>query len=274
MRRGWFVILLALSLAACGDPREAANRMAGQAGFTATNIQTTPFRLRAYRRAARAETLRIYIEGDGHAWRTIDTPSDDPTPWAPIALDLATRDPDQAVAYLARPCQYVRDDPACDVSDWTGSRYSEAVVGSMNQALDSLKRDAGAQRLDLVGFSGGGAIAALIAMRRADVVSLRTVAANLDTAAWTEAHGISPLTGSLNPADTAKLLANLPQVHFVGAEDSNVGLSVTRAFVQRIGPSRCVRVQVEPGLEHTGDWAARWPALLGVTPVCETGPGR
>lgn len=274
MRRAWAVLLLVLTLAACADPREAANRIAERAGLTATDIQTTPFRLRAYRRVARAETLRVYIEGDGHAWRTIDMPSDDPTPWAPVALDLAARDPSPGFAYLARPCQYVRGDPACEVSDWTDSRYSETVVRSVDQALDRLKRDAGAQRLELVGFSGGGAIAALIAMRRIDVASLRTVAANLDTAAWIEAHGVSPLVGSLNPADTAPLLANLPQVHFVGAEDSNVGLLVTRAFVTRIGPTRCVRVWVMPGLEHTGDWAARWPALLAVTPVCEAGTRR
>ncbi len=274
MKRGWAALLLALTLAACSDPRQAADRIAAQAGFTATDIQTTPFRLRAWRRPGQDVTLRVYIEGDGHAWRTIDTPSDDPTPWAPVALDLAARDPGQAVAYLARPCQYVRDDPACEVADWTDRRYSEAVVRSVDQALDSLKREAGAHRLELVGFSGGGAIAALAAMRRTDVASLRTVAANLDTAAWTAAHGVSPLTGSLNPADTAPLLADLPQVHFVGAEDSNVGLAVTRAFVRRIGPTRCVRVQVEPGLEHTGDWAARWPALLALMPVCEAGTGR
>jgi hypothetical protein len=44
-------------------------------------------------------------------------------------------------------------------------------------------------------------VASLVAARRHDVVRLVTVAGNLDHLAWTTLHGVSPLTGSLNPAD-------------------------------------------------------------------------
>lgn len=258
-------------LAACGDPRAAAGDIARRAGLVPLDIATATYRLRAWRRPVKAPVLRVYIEGDGHAWRTEHQPSDDPTPWSPVALELAARDPAPAVAYLARPCQYVIDDPACSVAAWTSARYGPAVLAAMNQALDVLRHDAGATRLELVGFSGGGAMAALLAEHRDDIADLRTVAANLDTAAWTALHRLTPLTGSLNPADQARRLAHLPQRHYVGAEDTNVDPSIVRAFLHRIGPTSCVQVVVVPGLGHQGDWAARWRGLVAVAPTCGRG---
>jgi hypothetical protein len=271
MRR--VAVLLACGwLAACTgtDPRAAADRLAGAAGFVAHDIDARPFRLRAYLRAAApGPVLRVYIEGDGHAWRTRQEPSADPTPWSPLALDLAVRDPFPAVAYLARPCQYVVADPACSPAFWTDRRYGEPVVASADAAMTALLALAGARRLELVGFSGGGAIAVLAAARRTDVVSLRTVAANLDTEAWTIRHDVTPLLGSLNPADVAPLLARLPQVHFVGAADRVVDEAVVLAYARRAGSMSCLRVVVVPGLGHDSGWAARWPDLLGDVPVCE-----
>jgi hypothetical protein len=98
------------------------------------------------------------------------------------------------------------------------------------------------------------------------------VAANLDTEAWTRSHDLTPLAGSLNPADVAASLATLPQIHFVGGDDSNVDASVVRSFVRRIGPTRCARIEIESGLTHNGDWAARWPLLLAQTPACDGNP--
>ncbi len=269
MTRRAAALLACAFLVSCADPRDGAQRLAERAGFAARDIPTRPFRLMAYvRPAAGAPVLHLYIEGDGHSWRTGDQPSDDPTPRSPVALELAARDPAESVAWLARPCQYVVADPACDEAFWTGQRYGETVVGSVNQAIDALMAATGARRLDLTGFSGGGALAALIAERRSDVDSLRTVAANLDTADWTARHGVTPLRGSLNPADAAPSLAALPQVHFVGAEDTNVPEATVRSFVHRIGRPACVTVAVVPGLGHNGDWAARWPDLLRQRPGC------
>jgi len=265
---------MTLLLAACTDPRATADQIATRGGLVADDIQAAPFHLRVYRRPSHASTLRVYIEGDGHAWTTVHTPSEDPTPWAPIALELAARDPSVDVAYLARPCQYVRGDSACDTAFWTDRRYGETVVHSLDLAVDTLKNAASARRLELVGYSGGGVVAALIAARRQDVTSLRTIAANLDTEAWTMSHDLTPLNGSLNPADTASALAGLPQIHFVGGDDTNVNASVVRSFVRRMGPSQCARIRIEPGLTHNGDWAARWPSLLALTPACEGGSSR
>lgn len=213
---------------------------------------------------ARTDILRVYIEGDGHAWSTPDTPSDDPTPWSPVSLDLAVRDSFTAVAYLARPCQYLgaRSNPSCETSIWTNRRYAPEVIASVDAAIDQLRQQTGARAIELVGYSGGGPVAALVATRRHDVASLRTVAANLDIALWTARHRVSPLRGSLNPADFAPRLAGLPQVHFVGEADDVVEPDVVFAFARRVGDSGCVQVVPEPGMRHGAAWAERWPELL------------
>lgn len=245
--------------------RQRADRLAREAGFHRTVVAAGPFHLAAFLRlSAPAKVLRVYIAGDGHAWETRTIPSDDPTPWSPVALELAVRDPAPAVAVLARPCQYVplHGDPACNQAVWTGARYNPAVIASTNAALDRLEALAGASRLDLVGYSGGGAVAVLAAAHRTDVRSLRTVAANLDTALWTREHAVSPLTNSLNPVSVAPLLATVPQLHFVGSRDRVVDVSVVRSYADAAGPAACLRVVVVPGMRHGTDWAAVWPGLL------------
>lgn len=50
--------------------------------------------------------LNIYIEGDGHVWDR-GLPSDNPTPLRAIALEMALQQSAGAIAYLARPCQFI-----------------------------------------------------------------------------------------------------------------------------------------------------------------------
>jgi pimeloyl-ACP methyl ester carboxylesterase len=177
---------------------------------------------------------------------------------------MALADPRRGpVVYLARPCQYVL--PAsgrnCSQVYWTGQRYAPAIVDSLGEALDQEKQRAGASTLLLIGYSGGGALAALLAQRRPDVAGIVTVAANLDLAYWTRRDRLGTLEGSLDPADQARLLRGLPQLHLAGADDRVVGPDVTRAFLQRMdGGSETLRVQ--PGFDHVCCWAAQWPSLL------------
>ena len=240
---------LVLLLAACadgGDARPNADRIAASGGLARTELSTRPFRLVGYVRFAAVPVLRVYIEGDGHAWASPDRPSDDPTPWSPVALALAARDPSASVAYLGRPCQYVAQgaDPACEAYFWTDGRYHESVIASVNAAIDRLRAASGAMTLELVGFSGGGAVAALIAARRHDVANLRTVAANLDIADWTARQRLRPLRGSLNPADEADRLVALPQIHFSGSEDAVVDTAVARAYRARFARTGCVGIAI------------------------------
>ena len=210
----------------------------------------------------RARAVHVYIEGDGVAYSTPTSPSPDPTPITPTALLLAQQDDAPAVAYLGRPCQYVSGG-ACASECWTSGRFSKAVLRTMNTLTDAAKAAAGADRVVLIGFSGGGAVAALLAEQRPDVAGLVTVCGNLDPAEWTAMHGVTPLYRSLNPADDAARLSDLPQTHFLGGADDNVTRRVTDAFVARLAPGAPVTVRVVPGLGHGGAaWAKAWPPLL------------
>jgi pimeloyl-ACP methyl ester carboxylesterase len=263
----------ALWLAACiqpETPEQTAARLAAAGGLLPRRIATARFELAEYEKIAHGTNrIRIYIEGDGHAWRTRAEPSDDPTPWDPMALALAARDGAPSVAWLGRPCQYVSPMPAgCAHALWTNERYGETVVSAMNEAVERIRAGAGASHIELVGFSGGGVVAALIAARRDDVVSLRTVAANLDTSAWTDGNSLAPLTGSLNPADQAARLAGLPQLHFVGGRDPVVGPSVVEAYASRFPSRACLEVVSVPNAGHDEGWAEMWPDLVRREPRC------
>lgn len=252
--------------------RVRAGKLADQAGLRPIVLTAPPFHLLAFvRLSTPSRMLRVYIEGDGHAWDTTTTPSDDPTPWSPVGLELAARDPGPAVAYLARPCQYVPPgtDAACTRDVWTDARYSPQVIASTNGALDRLKAEAGAVDLELVGFSGGGAVAVLAAAQRTDVREIRTVAADLDTTLWTQEHGVSSLTGSLDPVSVAASLAAVPQVHFAGGADRVVDASVIRSYATAAGQSVCLRVVLIPDMEHNGSWTDRWAKLLTIQPPSE-----
>ena len=256
-------------LAGCATPPAlpeppSATALAAAAGWQRLNIPATPFVLAAWVPPVPGGEgrLTVYLEGDGQAWRTTTQPSDDPTPRDPVALRLALADPGTAV-YLARPCQYLGTAAraACDRPYWTARRYAPEVISATSAAIDELKQRYAGTRLTLVGYSGGGAVAALVAARRADVERLITVAATLDHARWTDTHAVSPLTGSLNPADAWRELGTTPQVHFVGAEDDIVGHEIASAYAARFPPGSPLYIEAIAGFDHHCCWVERWPAL-------------
>lgn len=268
-RRAWVVpLLLALSLLpGCASRRDTAGAIAAGAGFQRVAFEAGAFTLVGWQRGT-APTLIAYIEGDGMAWASRSKLSDDPTPIQPTALRLAAVDPSPAVLYLGRPCQYVQATEArgCDARYWSNRRFAPEVVEAVNRALDQAKARAGAGRVVLIGYSGGGDVAALAAARRTDVAAWATVAAPLDPGAWTLYHEVSPLVGSLDPMDDAARLAALPQAHFAGAEDDIVPPEIILGFLAREGPGHEGRLVVVPGADHGCCWADRWPGLRPLIP--------
>ncbi|MGE8360857.1 alpha/beta hydrolase [Pseudomonas sp.] len=260
--------LLVLLPACSGVPTPALRaqqtlQLAQQAQWQPQVLETSAFQLQAFVPAQwQADApLTLYIEGDGLAWLTSSQPSTDPTPVNPLALRLALAQPQGNAAYLARPCQFLADQPSCQRRYWTDARFSEDVVTVMNQALEQLKGQAKARELVLVGYSGGAAIALLLAARRDDVRQVITVAGNLDHAAWTAHHKVSPLHRSLNPADQRQALTGLEQVHLVGERDRITPPELARQFVAAFPPSAPQRVQVVPGYDHGCCWAQGWAGL-------------
>jgi len=233
-------------------------------GWTRLVIDVQPFPIVGYLPPAspvRQGLLTVYIEGDGLAFLGRRMVSPDPTPDDPLALRLAVLHPGGGAAYLARPCQFAMG-RACDPYFWTLGRFAPEVVAAEDAALDVLKRRTGATRLVLVGYSGGGNIAALLAERRADVVGLVTVAGNLDHRAWTAMDRLQPLEGSLSALDAVETIAALPQAHFTGADDDVVSPDIVRSFVRHLPAARAGSLRVIPGYDHVCCWAESWPATL------------
>lgn len=271
-RLGWMGLLA--WLAACThipstqERTDTAALLAGKAGWKHELIATDDFDLLSYKPGTTRETLllTIYIEGDGLAWINATTPSLDPTPVNPLALKLALLDKEPS-AYLARPCQYVsgQNRRNCSAKFWTSHRFASEVIHATNQAIDKLKAEVGAQKLILVGYSGGGAVAALVAAQRRDISRLITIAGNLDHATWTRLHHVTPLTGSLNPADLWERLQSIPQTHFAGAKDAVIEEHITRAYTKNFAPNPQIQVIVIPNFDHHCCWEQRWPALKETT---------
>lgn len=265
------VAMLVSQLGACATLPSPSQRQMLADGLAAAR-QWQPQRLRAegfellgYAPLHRAGNglLTVYVEGDGLAWITPEQPSEDPTPRNPVALRMALAQPAGDAAWLARPCQYA-DAVAtgCPARYWTAQRFAPEVIAATDKAISQLKQQFGAQRLVLVGYSGGGAVAALVAARRHDVAALVTVAGNLDHAAWTHHHRVPPLTGSMNAADAIHALATIPQLHFAGAADTVVPPALAAGFASRFPAAKRPQVSVQPGFDHGCCWAESWAGLF------------
>lgn len=201
----------------------------------------------------RGDILTVIIEGDGAAHDRRGRPTADPTPARATGFDIARAWPDGPVAWLGRLCQFeARRDPLCRPQDWTDGRFSGVALAAADAAVDQLKARAGARQVRLVGWSGGGVLATLVAGRRDDVAGLVTLAAPLDLAAWTQSQGLSPLTGSLNPAD-APAMPNVPQAHLFGRYDPVVRPKTAMAAARRLGGPHAI-VDVWPQ-KHGCCWA-------------------
>jgi len=276
-------LVLMLCLAACAqtlspeERRRATYRLLEERRWTRQRIETIPFVLEAFLPRPRAVAgqsvdggLTVYLEGDGLAWSTYAKPSNDPTPEYPMAIMLAMAQREGEAVALARPCQYTMDVARgiCEERYWTSHRFAPEVISATNQAISRLKAQSNATWLRLVGYSGGGAVATLVAARRDDVREILTIAGNLDHAAWTKHHHLSPLSGSLQPIDAASALTHLPQLHFIGSNDQVIPASLAQNFLVKQGRNTCAATVVVQGPDHVHGWVQRWDALLRTPLPC------
>jgi len=85
--------------------------------------------------------ITIYIEGDGAAWQNRLTPPADPTPFDPLAAQLANQDPSPWLAYLGRPCQYLDADALahCDPGLWRDARFGSKALILSDEAINRVR---------------------------------------------------------------------------------------------------------------------------------------
>lgn len=208
------------------------------------------------------DTLHVYIGGDGRAFLSRDRVAADPTPRDPLTLELMLADQAPS-AYVGRPCYHGAPAQHCQPLLWTLQRYSEPVVSSLTAVIRDLTQRYPQARTMLIGYSGGGVLALLVAARIARVDTVVTLAAPLDTDAWTRAHGYTPLAGSINPATVQHWPPRLRQVHVHGSADRNVPPELVSGLGPRFvaGGAR-VEFRVVDGFDHVCCWRRDWPGLL------------
>ncbi len=281
MNKLFSVLLFAMTLGGCGAAssisarHETATKIASSAGMSERILQAGIFNLTGWERVQQPNApVDLYIEGDGLAWLDKHTKSMNPTPPDPLALRLAAADKRDNVFYLARPCQYtgLRGEGSCSDIYWTTGMAAAEVVSAYQQALDDIKARYHVTGFNLVGYSGGAAIAVLVAAGRTDILSIRTVAGNTDYAAFTALHEVSSISGSIDPASVAAKVAQIPQMHFIGGEDTVVPQAVFDGWKQASGTSTCVHSNIITAADHEKGWAEVWPDLLNIPVSCTSAP--
>ena len=262
----YYTIILTIALLSSGcvsklSPKvrqHTADTVAQSGNLVQQKIATDDFLLTTYQRfdsTADNKQMVVYIEGDGMAWISRDQLSSNPTPVQPIALKLASIDTNDNVLYIARPCQYLWPQKMnrCSSRYWSDKRGSEEVISSINQAISIVKQKQNISSIRLIGYSGGGGIAALIADRRADVSEFVSVSGNLNYKLFTQTHNLSPMNGSIDPITIANQIGSIPQIHYVGADDKIIPKQIALSFSDK--------VKVISDVSHD-NWPDKWAQIL------------
>ncbi|MGO1248102.1 MAG: alpha/beta fold hydrolase [Oceanisphaera sp.] len=199
-------------------------------GVNTLQLPAENFILAAAERRAGGNHATVFIEGDGQPWiaggRTL---ASDPTPKnIPMLARLLTPTnfalTPGSMLYLGRPC-YFRMGPSevCHPALWSFSRYSTRVVNAMSEGLrlwlDNQHQD---MKVTLVGHSGGGVLALLIAEEVAAVNAVITYAAPIDIDVWAKQHNFTPLFDSLNPANINTWRPDVQRTLIFGSKDTRV----------------------------------------------------
>ncbi|RYZ94226.1 MAG: hypothetical protein EOO68_20665 [Moraxellaceae bacterium] len=223
---------------------------------------TATFKHLAINKSGTSHRLHVYIEGDGLPFKNRFQITQDPSPSNPLLLKLMSLDSNTSL-YLGRPCYFTRSltalhDAQCNPGLWTTARYSEDVVNSMVEALRQYLSLHPAMGITLIGHSGGGAIAMLMAARMSEVDQVVTLAGNVDTRAWTRLHHYAPLKESLNPASLSVHSLPEKQIHIGGDKDDMVPPALGHEFLNRIGQ----HMMIIRDADHNCCWLRHWADVL------------
>ena len=252
-----------LELTACATPAAHFAKVADDYGFYELTVNSGTFNHRFYIKtnpslSLNKEVLHVYLDGDGSPWNRQRWLNEDPTSRSPMILELMRQDQTTSI-FLGRPCYHgFSKSPACHFKYWTSHRYSNEVVISMAQALKNWLEKKPFKRIVLIGYSGGGTLAVLMAPHIANVQTVVTLAANLDVAEWSRYHGYSPLTESLNPA-TFSLSADIKQVHIAGLKDHIVPAQIIKSYTDRQVNATYLAYT---NYDHHCCWVKAWKSIL------------
>jgi RPE3 domain-containing protein len=243
--------------------------LATQNNFQPKYVKGGDFVLTTYQRITDKNLPYVfYIEGDGHVSEKYAEVSDNPTPLTTMLLKLAVMDNRPNIVYIARPCQYtpLELNPKCSLNDyWVEKRLGQEVIDSINNVINIISNG---QKFSLVGFSGGGGVAVMVAVKNKNVNDIITIAGNLDIVTFDKTHnGKGHLSHSLNPINYARQVSNIPQLHLSGGDDKRVPPFIAQRYVEASN-SLCVKQRIIPDTTHVKGWEKIWSNILKMDINC------
>ncbi len=254
------VIGLTIILGGCVSPSLKFHKQAIELGFHGIEYRGKDFIHQVYaNRKTLGHFLHVYLGSDGTPWETPNKIATDPTPRNPLMLRLMALDTAASV-YVGRPCYHgFSQSLGCHPRWWTSGRYSERVVESLYSVLIQISKEYGTNEIVIFGYSGGGALAILLAKRLPKVQAIVTIAGNLDIDAWADYHSYSPLTESINPISRFPLREELIQIHVIGDRDKVIPPHLGKFALKQQANSKTI---VIADADHQCCWETLWPSLL------------
>lgn len=240
------------------------SEIARSQGLEPKIYQTKNFKIFTLQRISdKNKPVRIYLEGDGRAFLNRNLASLNPTPTSYFLINLIKEDPSPNLIYIARPCQYL-DDQSCEQKYWTSERFSAKIADAINEVLQNFST----QKLQLIGYSGGGAIAKYLAVKNKNITSLRTIAGNLDQKKFAEIHRVAILDEAFIDNDLPNL-ATIPQIHFVGSDDKIIPPIIAQTYLEKLPQKDCIKIITIEKATHYQGWDKNWRDLLKIEPSCQ-----
>jgi pimeloyl-ACP methyl ester carboxylesterase len=258
-----YLVLIVLFLTGCATPAQRFAAAATDYGFIGSNIAGQLFQHRFYsnrlaEQMPKEQALHVYIDGDGTPWEHESWPAEDPTSRNPLILNMMVQDKTASIL-LGRPCYHgLNTIAACEESFWTSRRYAQEVVDSMAVALNRWLEKHPFKKVVLIGYSGGGSLAVLMAEKIPQVSTVVTFSANLDVDEWSKAHGYPTLNESLNPIAQKILPKRIKQLHLAGADDDVVPAYIVKSYADQQNAD----FRVYPEFDHQCCWEKAWQNIL------------
>lgn len=246
-------------LAGCSLLRPQWMELVEESGLESRWIQTSKFRHRVFVNLQPGSHLRIYVEGDGSPWLHRNRIATDPTPANPVLLRLMHR-ADHAAAYLGRPCYFgSATDPNCSSRWWTFDRYGKTVIESMCDAANALIDELQAKTVQLIGYSGGGALVVGMTTCTNHVIAITTIAGNLVPSDWVKHHGYTELRDLTLVEAVPQGVSHVAEIHWQCKTDEVIPVDTTAEyFLARPSADR----RIIKHCSHSTGWERVWPELV------------
>lgn len=215
----------------------------------------------------KTDTLWVFIEGDGTPWHLGRWPAKKPYVQTPVAhpLWLYTQAP---ALYLKRPCYFnTPKNPmsapkklpkGCTPNWWTSDIYSSLVVSQLNNELHKQLTKLRYKNYLLIGHSGGGTLAMLMAKQaRHKPRLIVTLAGNLNPAQFNKRHNL-PTNTNTNTNMLIMPPVKIRQWHYAGEKDTLIPFELINNTCQKNTQSRCYKLN---NTTHTEGWSSHWPTI-------------